>query len=54
MSRRKKTLRVLLWGFLAVVGLAGVALGTMDSWLFVALNPGVFDARQTPPAPNYK
>lgn len=31
----------------------GVALGTIDRWLFEALDPGPFDASATPPAPDY-
>lgn len=47
------------WGrVLAAVGLLAmavvvVALSTIDRWLFVALDPGPFDAAQTPPTPDY-
>lgn len=37
---------------LVIVALA-VALATIDRWLFVALDPGPFDASATPPAPDY-
>lgn len=36
----------------AIVGL-GIAVATMDRWLFVVLDPGPFDAAAVPPAPDY-
>ena len=44
----------MLWGMLAGFGvLLGVAIASMDRWLFVLLDPGAFDANATPPAPDY-
>ena len=38
---------------LVVVGALVVACATIDRWLFVALDPGPFDAAKTPPPPDY-
>jgi len=38
---------------LLVVAAFAVAFATIDRWIFVALDPGPFDAAKTPPVPDY-
>jgi hypothetical protein len=49
----KRALVALVATLGAVLVLLVVAIATMDRWLFVVLDPGVFDPDATPPAPDY-
>jgi pimeloyl-ACP methyl ester carboxylesterase len=50
----RRALRLAAAGLVLALVLAGVALLTMDRWLFVILDPGAFDAESTPAAPDYR
>jgi hypothetical protein len=53
-ARLRRALRLSAAALALALVLAGIALLTMDRWLFIVLDPGPFDASATPPAPDYR
>lgn len=52
MMRRRRWVKVGV-GLGVVMVILVVAVATMDRWVIIALDPGVFDPTKTPPAPEY-
>jgi len=49
----RRWLKIGIGAALVIVAVLVVAFATIDRWLFVALDPGPFDAAKTPSAPDY-
>lgn len=51
--RRSRIVRGVLVGLVVLLVAGGLALATLDRWLFTVLDPGPFDPARTPTAPDY-